>query len=50
MLKKLLKYEFRATGRVYGGLYLGLFWPLPPLWVRPFRCLPCWSTLLPLPC
>lgn len=24
MLKKLLKYEFRATGRVYGGLYLAL--------------------------
>lgn len=22
MLKNLLKYEFRATGRTYGGLYL----------------------------
>ena len=24
MLKKLLKYEFKATGRVYGGLYLAI--------------------------
>ena len=24
MLKQLLKYEFKATGRTYGGLYLAL--------------------------
>ena len=24
MLKKLLKYEFRATARTYGGMYLAL--------------------------
>ena len=24
MLKKLLKYEFKATARTYGGLYLAL--------------------------
>ena len=24
MLKQLLKYEFKATGRVYGGLYLAI--------------------------
>ena len=24
MLSKLLKYEFKATGRIYGGLYLAI--------------------------
>ena len=38
MLSKLLKYEFKATGRIYGGLYLAIliwpFWLLLHCWGR----------------
>ena len=33
MLSKLLKYEFKATCRIYGGLYLP-FWLLLHCWGR----------------
>ena len=53
MLRKLIKYEFRATARTYGGLYLALVAlavlsgfsraALPRTTLHLFCCSPTWS-------
>ena len=54
MLKKLLKYEFRATARTYGGMYLALLAASVlfggSLWRRTSTTRDAYSTLVSLLC